>query len=129
MESNDVHVRISLLEEKSNQQAIQIVKLEDKTNTLNRIEMICEQQLEFNKESQKQSKELTSTLIEMSNNLKNLNKSYEKLDTRVETLERSDSTRKIDPSQFTKDIFYKILPSVATTIIGAYLLYHFGINK
>ncbi|MBU8573797.1 hypothetical protein CEY02_19865 [Bacillus pumilus] len=129
MESNDVHVRISLLEEKSNRQAIQIVKLEDKTNTLNRIEMICEQQLEFNKESQKQSKELTSTLIEMSNNLKNLNKSYEKLDTRVETLERSDSTRKIDPSQFTKDIFYKILPSVATTIIGAYLLYHFGINK
>lgn len=129
MESNDVHVRISLLEEKSNQQAIQIIKLEDKTNTLNRIEMICEQQLEFNKESQKQSKELTSTLIEMSNNLKNLNKSYEKLDTRVETLERSDSTRKIDPSQFTKDIFYKILPSVATTIIGAYLLYHFGINK
>ncbi|MFP3324947.1 hypothetical protein R0K05_17920, partial [Planococcus sp. SIMBA_160] len=81
------------------------------------------------KESQKQSKELTSTLIEMSNNLKNLNKSYEKLDTRVETLERSDSTRKIDPSQFTKDIFYKILPSVAATIIGAYLLYHFGINK
>lgn len=129
MESNDVHVRISLLEEKSKQQAIQIVKLEDKTNTLNRIEMICEQQLEFNKESQKQSKELTSTLIEMSNNLKNLNKSYEKLDTRVETLERSDSTRKIDPSQFTKDIFYKILPSVVATIIGAYLLYHFGINK
>ncbi len=41
MESNDVHFRISLLEEKSNQQAIQIVKLEDKTNTLNRIEMIC----------------------------------------------------------------------------------------
>ncbi|MFE6351095.1 hypothetical protein ACFVL3_20900, partial [Bacillus velezensis] len=67
-------------------------------------------------------------LNEMSNSLKNLSKSYEKLDNRVEILERSDSTRKIDPSQFTKDLVFKVLPSVIATIVAAWLLIHFGLK-
>ncbi|MCY7933825.1 hypothetical protein MOF37_21885 [Bacillus spizizenii] len=120
--------RLSALEEKAKHTNNKIDSLEERTNVIGRIATLVEQQVEINKDSQAQSREQFSTLNEMSNSLKNLSKSYEKLDNRVELLERSDSTRKIDPSQFTKDLVYKVLPSVITTIIGAWLLIHFGLK-
>ncbi|MCY7919172.1 hypothetical protein [Bacillus vallismortis] len=120
--------RLSALEEKAKHTNNKIDSLEEKTNVIGRIATLVEQQVEINKDSQAQSREQFSTLNEMSNSLKNLSKSYEKLDNRVEILERSDSTRKIDPSQFTKDLVFKVLPSVIATIIGAWLLIHFGLK-
>ncbi|MEC1057775.1 hypothetical protein P4V37_05030 [Bacillus subtilis] len=120
--------RLSALEEKAKHTNNKIDSLEERTNVIGRIATLVEQQVEINKDSQAQSREQFSTLSEMSNSLKNLSKSYEKLDNRVEILERSDSTRKIDPSQFTKDLVFKVLPSVITTIIGAWLLMHFGLK-
>ncbi|AYK63033.1 hypothetical protein NSU09_11935 [Bacillus sp. PS194] len=120
--------RLSALEEKAKHTNNKIDSLEERTNVIGRIATLVEQQVEINKDSQAQSREQFSTLNEMSNSLKNLSKSYEKLDNRVEILERSDSTRKIDPSQFTKDLVFKVLPSVITTIIGAWLLMHFGLK-
>ncbi|MCY8958136.1 hypothetical protein [Bacillus atrophaeus] len=120
--------RLSVLEEKTNQHDGKLNSLEEKTNVINRIATLVEQQVEINKDAQVQSREQFTTLTEMNNSLRNLSKSYEKLDNRVEILERSDSTRKIDPSQFTKDLIYKVLPSVIATIIGAWLLIHFGIK-
>nr|WGE07112.1 hypothetical protein P5658_18620 [Bacillus subtilis] len=117
--------RLSALEEKAKHTDNKIDSLEERTNVIGRIATLVEQQVEINKDSQAQSREQFSTLNEMSNSLKNLSKSYEKLDNRVEILERSDSTRKIDPSQFTKDLVFKVLPSVIATIIGAWLLIHF----
>ncbi|MCY8282762.1 hypothetical protein [Bacillus inaquosorum] len=120
--------RLSALEEKAKHTNNKIDSLEERTNVIGRIATLVEQQVEINKDSQAQSREQFSTLNEMSNSLKNLSKSYEKLDSRVEILERSDSTRKIDPSQFTKDLVYKVLPSVIATIVGAWLLIHFGLK-
>ncbi|MCT6513161.1 hypothetical protein N0B30_10420 [Bacillus subtilis] len=120
--------RLSALEEKAKHTNNKIDSLEERTNVIGRIATLVEQQVEINKDSQAQSREQFSTLNEMSNSLKNLSKSYEKLDNRVEILERSDSTRKIDPSQFTKDLIFKVLPSVIATIIGAWLLIHFGLK-
>ena len=120
--------RLSALEEKAKHTDNKIDSLEERTNVIGRIATLVEQQVEINKDSQAQSREQFSTLSEMSNSLKNLSKSYEKLDNRVEILERSDSTRKIDPSQFTKDLVFKVLPSVITTIISAWLLMHFGLK-
>ncbi|MCY8472997.1 hypothetical protein [Bacillus halotolerans] len=119
---------LSALEEKAKHTDNKINSLEERTNVIGRIATLVEQQVEINKGSQAQSREQFSTLNEMSNSLKNLSKSYEKLDNRVEILERSDSTRKIDPSQFTKDLVFKVLPSVIATIIGAWLLIHFGLK-
>ncbi|MEC1273198.1 hypothetical protein [Bacillus subtilis] len=120
--------RLSALEEKAKHTNNKIDSLEERTNVIGRIATLVEQQVEINKDSQAQSREQFCTLNEMSNSLKNLSKSYEKLDNRVEILERSDSTRKIDPSQFTKDLVFKVLPSVIATIIGAWLLIHFGLK-
>ncbi|AYK67726.1 MULTISPECIES: hypothetical protein [Bacillus] len=120
--------RLSALEEKAKHTDNKIDSLEERTNVIGRIATLVEQQVEINKDSQAQSREQFSTLNEMSNSLKNLSKSYEKLDNRVEILERSDSTRKIDPSQFTKDLVFKVLPSVIATIVGAWLLIHFGLK-
>ncbi|MGY0701888.1 hypothetical protein [Bacillus sp. LJBS17] len=120
--------RLSALEEKAKHTNNKIDSLEERTNVIGRIATLVEQQVEINKDSQAQSREQFSTLSEMSNSLKNLSKSYEKLDNRVEILERSDSTRKIDPSQFTKDLVFKVLPSVIATIVGAWLLIHFGLK-
>ncbi|MCY7823367.1 hypothetical protein MOB34_06040 [Bacillus spizizenii] len=120
--------RLSALEEKAKHTNNKIDSLEERTNVIGRIATLVEQQVQINKDSQAQSREQFSTLNEMSNSLKNLSKSYEKLDNRVEILERSDSTRKIDPSQFTKDLVFKVLPSVIATIIGAWLLIHFGLK-
>ncbi|MED4848179.1 hypothetical protein [Bacillus atrophaeus] len=120
--------RLSVLEEKTNQHDGKLNSLEEKTNVINRIATLVEQQVEINKDAQVQSREQFTTLTEMNSSLRNLSKSYEKLDNRVEILERSDSTRKIDPSQFTKDLIYKVLPSVIATIIGAWLLIHFGLK-
>ncbi|MCV0023355.1 hypothetical protein [Bacillus sp. XT-2] len=120
--------RLSALEEKAKHTNNKIDSLEERTNVIGRIATLVEQQVEINKDSQAQSRVQFSTLNEMSNSLKNLSKSYEKLDNRVEILERSDSTRKIDPSQFTKDLVFKVLPSVIATIIGAWLLIHFGLK-
>lgn len=120
--------RLSALEERAKHTNNKIDSLEERTNVIGRIATLVEQQVEINKDSQAQSREQFSTLNEMSNSLKNLSKSYEKLDNRVEILERSDSTRKIDPSQFTKDLVFKVLPSVIATIIGAWLLIHFGLK-
>ncbi|MCC8351523.1 hypothetical protein [Bacillus sp. AF23] len=120
--------RLSALEEKAKHTNNKIDSLEERTNVIGRIATLVEQQVEINKDSQAQSREQFSTLNEMSNSLKNLSKSYEKLDNRVEILERSDSTRKIDPSQFTKDLVFKVLPSVVATIVGAWLLIHFGLK-
>ncbi|WIT27618.1 hypothetical protein [Bacillus phage SPbetaL5] len=120
--------RLSALEEKAKHTNNKIDSLEERTNVIGRIATLVEQQVEINKDSQAQSREQFSTLNEMSNSLKNLSKSYEKLDNRVEILERSDSTRKIDPSQFTKDLVFTVLPSVIATIIGAWLLIHFGLK-
>ncbi|MCX4076965.1 hypothetical protein OQZ55_12250 [Bacillus subtilis] len=120
--------RLSALEEKAKHTNNKIDSLEERTNVIGRIATLVEQQVEINKDSQAQSREQFSTLNEMSNSLKNLSKSYEKLDNRVEILERSDNTRKIDPSQFTKDLIFKVLPSVIATIIGAWLLIHFGLK-
>ncbi|AWX21928.1 hypothetical protein ACMX8W_11605 [Bacillus subtilis] len=120
--------RLSALEEKAKHTNNKIDSLEERTNVIGRIATLVEQQVEINKDSQAQSREQFSTLNEMSNSLKNLSKSYEKLDNRVEILERSDSTRKIDPSQFTKDLVFKVLPSVIATIVGAWLLIHFGLK-
>ncbi|MEC3640282.1 hypothetical protein [Bacillus halotolerans] len=120
--------RLSALEEKAKHTNNKIDSLEERTNVIGRIATLVEQQVEINKDSQAQPREQFSTLNEMSNSLKNLSKSYEKLDNRVEILERSDSTRKIDPSQFTKDLVFKVLPSVIATIIGAWLLIHFGLK-
>lgn len=120
--------RLSALEEKAKHTDNKIDSLEERTNVIGRIATLVEQQVEINKDSQAQSREQFSTLNEMSNSLKNLSKSYEKLDNRVEILERSDSTRKIDPSQFTKGLVFKVLPSVIATIIGAWLLIHFGLK-
>ncbi|MGG1363675.1 hypothetical protein ABE287_18815 [Bacillus velezensis] len=120
--------RLSALEEKAKHTDNKIDSLEERTNVIGRIATLVEQQVEINKDSQAQSREQFSTLSEMSNSLKNLSKSYEKLDNRVEILERSDSTRKIDPSQFTKDLVFKVLPSVIATIIAAWLLIHFGLK-
>ncbi|OTQ83699.1 hypothetical protein BG30_16040 [Bacillus subtilis subsp. subtilis] len=120
--------RLSALEEKAKHTNNKIDSLEERTNVIGRIATLVEQQVEINKDSQAQSREQFSTLNEMSNSLKNLSKSYEKLDNRVEILERSDSTRKIDPSQFTKDLVFKVLPSVIATIVAAWLLIHFGLK-
>ncbi|MEC1408523.1 hypothetical protein [Bacillus halotolerans] len=120
--------RLSALEEKAKHTDNKVDSLEERTNVIGRIATLVEQQVEINKDSQAQSREQFSTLNEMSNSLKNLSKSYEKLDNRVEILERSDSTRKIDPSQFTKDLVFKVLPSVIATIVGAWLLIHFGLK-
>ncbi|AEB63911.1 hypothetical protein MHH91_11545 [Bacillus sp. FSL K6-2819] len=120
--------RLSALEEKAKHTDNKIDSLEERTNVIGRIATLVEQQVEINKDSQAQSREQFSTLNEMSNSLKNLSKSYEKLDNRVEILERSDSTRKIDPSQFTKDLVFKVLPSVIASIIAAWLLIHFGLK-
>ncbi|ASS60561.1 MULTISPECIES: hypothetical protein [Bacillus amyloliquefaciens group] len=120
--------RLSALEEKARHTDNKIDSLEERTNVIGRIATLVEQQVEINKDSQAQSREQFSTLNEMSNSLKNLSKSYEKLDNRVEILERSDSTRKIDPSQFTKDLVFKVLPSVIASIIAAWLLIHFGLK-
>ncbi|WEY79911.1 hypothetical protein P5667_12330 [Bacillus velezensis] len=120
--------RLSTLEEKAKHTDNKIDSLEERTNVIGRIATLVEQQVEINKDSQAQSREQFSTLNEMSNSLKNLSKSYEKLDNRVEILERSDSTRKIDPSQFTKDLVFKVLPSVIATIVAAWLLIHFGLK-
>ncbi|AKF31062.1 MULTISPECIES: hypothetical protein [Bacillati] len=120
--------RLSALEEKAKHTDNKIDSLEERTNVIGRIATLVEQQVEINKDSQAQSREQFSTLNEMSNSLKNLSKSYEKLDNRVEILERSDSTRKIDPSQFTKDLVFKVLPSVIATIVAAWLLIHFGLK-
>ncbi|KUP32822.1 hypothetical protein [Bacillus halotolerans] len=120
--------RLSALEEKAKHTDNKVDSLEERTNVIGRIATLVEQQVEINKDSQAQSREQFSTLNEMSNSLKNLSKSYEKLDNRVEILERSDSTCKIDPSQFTKDLVFKVLPSVIATIIGAWLLIHFGLK-
>ncbi|MDQ7724211.1 hypothetical protein FPQ02_05850 [Bacillus halotolerans] len=120
--------RLSALEEKAKHTDNKVDSLEERTNVIGRIATLVEQQVEINKDSQAQSREQFSTLNEMSNSLKNLSKSYEKLDNRVEILERSDSTRKIDPSQFTKDLVFKVLPSVIATIVGAWLLMHFGLK-
>ncbi|BDG80097.1 MULTISPECIES: hypothetical protein [Bacillus] len=120
--------RLSALEEKAKHTDNKVDSLQERTNVIGRIATLVEQQVEINKDSQAQSREQFSTLNEMSNSLKNLSKSYEKLDNRVEILERSDSTRKIDPSQFTKDLVFKVLPSVIATIVGAWLLIHFGLK-
>ncbi|UWD95758.1 hypothetical protein NX081_11685 [Bacillus velezensis] len=120
--------RLSALEEKAKHTDNKIDSLEERTNVIGRIATLVEQQVEINKDSQAQSREQFSTLNEMSNSLKNLSKSYEKLDNRVEILERSDSTRKIDPSQFTKDLVFKVLPSVIASIVAAWLLIHFGLK-
>ncbi|MBJ7570194.1 hypothetical protein JG789_03015 [Bacillus halotolerans] len=120
--------RLSALEKKAKHTDNKVDSLEERTNVIGRIATLVEQQVEINKDSQAQSREQFSTLNEMSNSLKNLSKSYEKLDNRVEILERSDSTCKIDPSQFTKDLVFKVLPSVIATIIGAWLLIHFGLK-
>ncbi|MEH2977781.1 MULTISPECIES: hypothetical protein [Bacillus amyloliquefaciens group] len=120
--------RLSALEEKAKHTDNKIDSLEERTNVIGRIATLVEQQVEINKDSQAQSREQFGTLNEMSNSLKNLSKSYEKLDNRVEILERSDSTRKIDPSQFTKDLVFKVLPSVIATIVAAWLLIHFGLK-
>lgn len=120
--------RLSALEEKAKHTDNKIDSLEERTNVIGRIATLVERQVEINKDSQAQSREQFSTLNEMSNSLKNLSKSYEKLDNRVEILERSDSTRKIDPSQFTKDLVFKVLPSVIASIIAAWLLIHFGLK-
>lgn len=120
--------RLSALEEKAKHTDNKIDSLEERTNVIGRIATLVEQEVEINKDSQAQSREQFSTLNEMSNSLKNLSKSYEKLDNRVEILERSDSTRKIDPSQFTKDLVFKVLPSVIASIIAAWLLIHFGLK-
>ncbi|MEG8302835.1 hypothetical protein U3D89_04750 [Bacillus mojavensis] len=120
--------RLSALEEKTKHTDNKVDSLQERTNVIGRIATLVEQQVEINKDSQAQSREQFSTLNEMSNSLKNLSKSYEKLDNRVEILERSDSTRKIDPSQFTKDLVFKVLPSVIATIVGAWLLIHFGLK-
>ncbi|MCY7948994.1 hypothetical protein MOC03_22540 [Bacillus atrophaeus] len=73
--------RLSVLEEKTNQHDGKLNSLEEKTNVINRIATLVEQQVEINKDAQVQSREQFTTLTEMNNSLRNLSKSYEKLDT------------------------------------------------
>ncbi|KND06254.1 hypothetical protein P5637_07585 [Bacillus paralicheniformis] len=124
----DVNTRLSVLEEKMKNHQEKITNLEARTEDMSRLTTLMEQQIEINKDAQKQSREQFVTLTEMNNSLKNLSKSYEKLDNRVGILEQSDSNRKIDPSQFGKDLMYKVLPTVIATLVGAWLLIHFGLK-
>ena len=124
----NVNTRLSVLEEKMKNHQEKITNLEARTEDMSRLTTLMEQQIEINKDAQKQSREQFVTLTEMNNSLKNLSKSYEKLDNRVGILEQSDSNRKIDPSQFGKDLMYKVLPTVIATLVGAWLLIHFGLK-
>ncbi|NUJ16902.1 hypothetical protein FKN04_09885 [Bacillus glycinifermentans] len=124
----DVNTRLSVLEEKMKNHQEKITSLEARTEDMSRLTTLMEQQIEINKDAQKQSREQFVTLTEMNNSLKNLSKSYEKLDNRVGILEQSDSNRKIDPGQFGKDLMYKVLPTVIATLVGAWLLIHFGLK-
>ncbi|MCU4668660.1 MULTISPECIES: hypothetical protein [Bacillus] len=124
----DVNTRLSVLEEKTKNHQEKITNLEARTADMSRLTTLMEQQIEINKDAQKQSREQFVTLTEMNNSLKNLSKSYEKLDNRVGILEQSDSNRKIDPGQFGKDLMYKVLPTVIATLVGAWLLIHFGLK-
>ncbi|MED2945507.1 hypothetical protein P4284_09615 [Bacillus swezeyi] len=124
----NTNARISVLEEKIKNHQGRISNLEARTEDMSRLTTLMEQQIEINKDTQNQSREQFVTLTEMNNSLKNLSKSYEKLDNRVGILEQSDSNRKIDPGHFGKDLMYKVLPTVIATLIGAWLLMHFGLK-
>ncbi|MGN9865417.1 hypothetical protein [Bacillus swezeyi] len=128
MAEQDVNTRISVLEEKMKNHQEKITNLEARTEDMSRLTTLMEQQIEINKDAQKQSREQFVTLTEMNNSLKNLSKSYEKLDNRVGILEQSDSNRKIDPGQFGKDLMHKVLPTVIATLVGAWLLIHFELK-
>ncbi|KAA6446741.1 hypothetical protein [Bacillus swezeyi] len=124
----NTNARISVLEEKTKNHQGKISNLEARTEDMSRLTTLMEQQIEINKDAQNQSREQFVTLTDMNNSLKNLSKSYEKLDNRVGILEQSDSNRKIDPGQFGKDLMYKVLPTVIATLVGAWLLIHFGLK-
>ncbi|KAA6452731.1 hypothetical protein [Bacillus swezeyi] len=124
----NTNAKISVLEEKIKNHQERISNLEARTEDMSRLTTLMEQQIEINKDTQNQSREQFITLTEMNNSLKNLSKSYEKLDNRVGILEQSDTNRKIDPSQFSKDLFYKVLPTIIATLIGTWLLIQFGLK-
>lgn len=79
-----------------------------------------EYQKERDEQQNAQMKEFSSTMKGVNENLTELNSGYKDLNQRVGNIEGSKWSW--------DDLFKKVLPSVIATLVGAYLLYQFGLK-
>jgi chromosome segregation ATPase len=119
-EFDKVYAKLSVLEAKTESNTNRIEKLEQLGNELSKLSTLMEMQIEMNKDQQKQLKEQHETLIKINENLNGLSSAYQKLDGRVETLEKNQENNKIDILQVIK----VVIPS----LLLAFLIYLFKLN-
>jgi chromosome segregation ATPase len=119
-EFDKVYAKLSVLETKTESNTNRIEKLEQLGNELSKLSTLMEMQIEMNKDQQKQLKEQHETLIKINENLNGLSSAYQKLDGRVETLEKNQENSKIDILQ--------VIKIVIPSLLLAYLIYLFKLN-
>jgi 3-methyladenine DNA glycosylase/8-oxoguanine DNA glycosylase len=123
---DDALQRISKLEEKTDGQDKRLVALESDNKLLTKIATIVESQAKRDEKQEVQMERHHETLVKINENMSNLNTSLQKLDGRVETLEKVQSDNKVTEwfKGVFKDLFFKIVPA----LIVAYLLYRWNIK-
>ncbi|WP_137743231.1 hypothetical protein [Robertmurraya siralis] len=146
--SENLEVKLGKLEERVSSHGNRIKKVEDQTFTLERLATIVEMQVDLNRQQGEQMKEMADTLNEMNLNLSGLNngladlnervteiedkninqninylqQSVEKLDDRLGKIEE----RKIDWNKFVHSTSLKILGTIVTLGVLAWLANQFG---
>jgi len=123
--------RVSRVEETVKDHKRRIENQEDQNETLITMSVLLknmednnkkrdEYQKERDEQQNAQMKEFSSTMKGVNENLTELNSGYRDLNQRVGNIEGSKWSW--------DDLFKKILPSVVATLVGAYLLYQFGLK-
>lgn len=102
-----------------------IDKLEDGQKQLDKITYILESQQELNEKQTNTLSNINENLIKLNSTVNTLESSVGDLSSRVVSLEE---TGKFDFSKFSREFFYKVLPTALGTLLVAWLLWKFGIK-
>lgn len=136
----NLHEKVSRNEVKIDDHERRLQIVENNSASLIELKTIIKMQVEDNKEREKrqiqrdekqdaQMEKFSNTLDKVNENLTGLNSGLQDVTARVGKIEEAQEMKRIDWGLLWKEILFKGLPTVAATVLGAYLLWKFGIGQ
>lgn len=125
---DELKERVAILEKTVQEHSKLHEKQNDKNDILIEMKTLLRMQTEINTEQKDQMKAFGITLNKVNDNLTHLNSKQALLDERVNGIEETLQSQKIDPIKLFKSVLSYIVTGISSIVIS-YLIYKLGIKN
>lgn len=114
----DIMAKISRLEEKTKSNSKRITNIEEKIESLPRLETLMQMVIETNNKQSETLDKINENLTGLNSEMKSMSNKVNTLDDRVDVLEKDKENRRIDTLEIVKKVFVGIILVVIGGILG-----------